>query len=732
MTPIALGLLCAGYILGLLLTALPGEVAHLPIGVIAALSLGAVAAVLLPRLWRTGPRSRGWLAAGLVGCVAALYFQMRLPQPSQIDVSHLLAENLSSVQVQGAIDSTPRLTRSQRIQFWLRANQVVRDEQTETVAGKLYVTVPLLQGTGLYPGQIVSVTGFLYDPKSAANPGGFDFQAYLKQEGGFAGLSGRSIAPQADSPPPPLLWLVRQRILRSQVQGLGVPAGPLVSAMVMGRNGVDLPTALQDKFNQVGLAHALAASGFQVSLLIGMIVTLTQRLPRLARWSLGTGVVLAYIGLTGIQPAVLRAGIMGIAALLALTSNRKIRPLASLLLAATSLLLWNPLWIWDLGFQFSFLATLGLLVTAQPLSQRLDWLPTPIAATVAVPIAAYVWTLPLQLYVFGIVSPYSILINVLATPLIVVLSIGGMMSAMLALVHPTLGSITAMLLHYPAQALLHWVAWGDRLPGNTYALGTATVLQVMILYGLWGWLSWHYAQPNRPRSLRLLWATAALSISLIVLPMWYLHSHLTQISVLATAGMPVVVVQTPGQVVLINSGSETEVRYTVQPFLRQAGINRIDRAIALNDRSSWEQLRQTNGIAMLYQVGTARISANTQPLRENQTLKLGTLTLHLIRSNPAILEMQLGDRRWLLLDQQLATQQAALSRLPRASVLWWSGQNLPEMFDQIQPQVAIAPQIAPTAAADFQRRGTVTFATGQSGAIAWRPKREFTAMLTAE
>jgi competence protein ComEC len=93
--------------------------------------------------------------------------------------------------------------------------------------------------------------------------------------------------------------------------------------MVMGRNGVDLPTALQDKFNQVGLAHALAASGFQVSLLIGMIVTLTQRLPRLARWSLGTGVVLAYIGLTGIQPAVLRAGIMGIAALLALTSNAR-------------------------------------------------------------------------------------------------------------------------------------------------------------------------------------------------------------------------------------------------------------------------------------------------------------------------------------------------------------------------------------------------------------------------
>lgn len=379
MTPFAIALFCAAYIFGLLLTGLSGNVAGLPTGAIASLGLGVIAAIAMPKFWRMS-RSRYWLAAGVVSCLAVFYFQFRIPQPSATDVSHLLNDDFLQVQVQGAIDSTPRLTRSQKIQFWLKANQAKIGDRSQPVTGNLYVTVPLLQATGLYPGQTVRVSGFLYDPKPATNPGGFNFQAYLRQEGGFAGLSGRSIEITSPSPPP-ILWTVRQRILRSQVTALGVPGGVLVSAMVMGRNGIDLPFTVQDEFSRAGLAHALAASGFQVSLLISMILALTRRLSGRAGWILGSAIVLAYVGLTGLQPAVLRAAIMGLAALYALTSDRKIRPIASLLVAATALLLWNPLWIWNLGFQFSFMATLGLLLTAQPLSDRLDWLPTSIAST---------------------------------------------------------------------------------------------------------------------------------------------------------------------------------------------------------------------------------------------------------------------------------------------------------------------------------------------------------------
>jgi competence protein ComEC len=55
------------------------------------------------------------------------------------------------------------------------------------------VTVPLFKATGIHPGQAIALTGSLYKPKPSANPGGFDFQAYLAKEGAFAGFKGRQI-----------------------------------------------------------------------------------------------------------------------------------------------------------------------------------------------------------------------------------------------------------------------------------------------------------------------------------------------------------------------------------------------------------------------------------------------------------------------------------------------------------------------------------------------------------
>ncbi|NJN29866.1 MAG: ComEC/Rec2 family competence protein [Synechococcales cyanobacterium RM1_1_8] len=133
---------------------------------------------------------------------------------------------------------------------------------------------------------------------------------------------------------------------------------------------------------------------------------------------LGSGTLLGMLLLTGVQPSVLRAVLMGLGALTALVMRRKTKPLGALILTAVLLLLFNPLWIWDLGFQLSFLATLGLLVTVPPLMGRLDWLPTLFAGAIAIPLAATLWTLPLQLYHFGVAAPYGILVNLLVTPLV--------------------------------------------------------------------------------------------------------------------------------------------------------------------------------------------------------------------------------------------------------------------------------------------------------------------------
>ncbi|HEY9907229.1 MAG TPA: ComEC family competence protein, partial [Thermosynechococcaceae cyanobacterium] len=258
--------LCGAYILGLLLAALPW-------GGFGALALGGVLALVVPR-WRSAPRFPIWLVAGLVGLLATLYFQLRIPQPGPNDISRQISPNQPTIAtVQGVVSSPPRQTRSQKAQFWLEVQQ----SNNEPRGGTLYATVPLLQATGLHPGQIVKVSGTLYLPKSATNPGGFDFQSFLAREASFAGLSGT----QVEMLQSPKNWdwsQVQARVARSQILWLDSPVGPVVSAMVLGSKGIDLPHDVKDQFLRAGLAHALAASGFQTSLILGVVLALTRHL----------------------------------------------------------------------------------------------------------------------------------------------------------------------------------------------------------------------------------------------------------------------------------------------------------------------------------------------------------------------------------------------------------------------------------------------------------------------
>lgn len=707
--------LCLAYVLGLLLTAFPYGGYGLPI-------LGIIAALTVPRFWRTAPGRRLWFAAGVVGLVAALYLQWRTPVPQAQDISRLLSAKQPSQEaiVQGQIDSTPRVTRSGKAQFWLNVQQVGTDQ----TSGRLYVTVPLLQATGLDPGLTVQVTGTLYAPKPAANPGGFDFQKYLAQEGCFAGMRGAEVQVPRQSLGAGL-WQIRQRIVRSQIQWLGSPEGPLLSAMVIGSRGVDLPYYLKDQFTQVGLAHALAASGFQTSLILGVVLALTQRFSSKVQVIAGTLSLAIFVGLTGIQPAVLRAAVMGFGGLVALALKRKTKPLGALLLTAVLLLAINPLWIWDLGFQLSFLATLGLLVTTPAIAARLDRLPSAAAPLLSVPIAAYLWTLPLQLMSFGVVSPYSIPVNVLTTPLISVISIGGMVSALAGLVWFPAGSALAWLLKYPTQLLIAIVNGFSWLPGNGYAVGTISVLAAIVLYGLIG-VTWLH-----PWWRKRWWVALAISLSLVVIPAWQAKATQFQVTTLATSGQPVMVIQDGGRTALVNAGDAATVNFAVLPFLQKQGVNAIDWAIVPKpwQREGWDAVTQRLPIHRRYALSPKAESA-PQTLIAGQTLQIGSWQVRLLSASPIALEFAFANQRWLWLEAGTIAQQEALLKtvsFSKIDTLWWSGKPLhPKLLETLKPATAIATASVNSESRDRLKQAEIQlFTTEQEGAIVWIPKTGF-------
>ena len=71
-----------------------------------------------------------------------------------------------------------------------------------------------------------------------------------------------------------------------------------------------------------------------------------------------------------------------------------------------------------------------------PIIQRLDWLPPAIASLIAVPLSSNNLDFTVQLFVFGVVPIYSLPLNILTTPFISIISIGGIISAIVALISP--------------------------------------------------------------------------------------------------------------------------------------------------------------------------------------------------------------------------------------------------------------------------------------------------------
>ncbi|NEP81812.1 MAG: competence protein, partial [Okeania sp. SIO3B3] len=540
----------------------------------------------------------------------------------------------------------------------------------------------------------------------------------------------------------------------------------LVSAMVLGRRAVDLSYQLRDKFVKVGLAHVLAASGFHISLILGVVLTLTKRLPPGARFGFGILTLILYVGLAGISPSVLRAAFMGLAALVGIVSQRQVQPLASLVVAATFLLLINPLWIWDLGFQLSFLATFGLLVTAPPLMKRLDWLPSGIASLVAIPIAASIWTLPLLLYVFHVVSPYTIFVNIITAPLVAVITLGGFISAIVALISPYIGSLIAGILYFPVRVLIGIVNFFSALPGNQVAVGAISIYQLVVLYGLicgiWLWRNRPPKVNQRKKkkfSLKFWQWGVVLAIAIIIIPLWYTRASVFQATILDSSEEPVFVIQDGRKVTLINSGDENTARFMVLPFLRQQGINRINWSIALHSQKGisrgWRDILNTLRVKIFYDVEAddeKNYQTNNQPVLDavganradyytlvnNQTVELGSIQMKLINSETPIVEFMIHGQKWLLLgDVKLPEQSRLLAArsFPQTQVLWWSGNKLnPELLNIIRPKVAIASSnsVHPEMVKLCQKNNILLFWTGRDGAIQWTPARGFQTTLESD
>ncbi len=737
---------CIAWIVGLLTTRSPLWTTIL--ATIAFPCIGFTLRKLRPAKFQTQP----WMIASAIVIVAVSWYNFRTPQPDSFDISrYISAIDRTSIHVTGTVDALPRTTRSGKTQLWLTVQNLDAGELNSRLSlppdkanGTLYVTIGD-RHPSFPPGTQIRLSGKLYSPKPAQNPGGFDFKKYLAIEGCFAGLTVDDfeiVTPAKGWG----LWQLQQRIVQAQMVGLPGEEGLLLSAMVLGNRAVDLPSAMQDAFTKIGMSHALAASGFQVSLTLSVVLAICARSSKKVKAISGSVAIVILIGLAGAQPAILRAGVMGFAVLGAIVVDKKIKPIGSLLFASSLLLVWNPLWIWNLGFQLSALATLGLLVTSEPVQKRLDWMPSPIAAAFATPIAAYLWTIPLQLYSFGLVSPYSIPANVITTILISIISLGGMVSALCAAIVPTIGSFTAGLLHFPIAALLAIVEQMGKLPGSQWAVGRISLPILILLYGLLTIASTvHLFRPKREEQRNLksnsqrYWIAGMTiaALSLVFVPAWHQAQSRIQITALTTARQPVLVMQAQGKVLLVNTGDRSSSENTVTPFLQQQGINRIDTLIQLHpadedavqglrDRIPVRQILQATDLAN-FKLGP--IAIRSIPLVSSQGKSRGKPQNKSQSKPQTALTIELPNQKSWILANQIPKGLGQNTFPTENSVLWWNGGYLPESLP-LNAAIVYGKTLKPATVQTLDQQKIPSFHLARDGAVQWTPNHGFTTTLS--
>ena len=213
---------------------------------------------------------------------------------------------------------------------------------------------------------------------------------------------------------------MRRRAEAGLASGLAAPEAALLRGMVLGEDE-QLTEAVRDDFQRSGLAHILAVSGQNVMLLVVLVLgacALTG-VPLRARLVLAAAVILVYVPLAGGGPSIQRAGVMGVAGLVAALAGRPARRWYALLLAAAVTLALNPRAAGEPGWQLSFAAVAALLVGAGPLRAVLArHLPGAAADAAAITIAATIGTAPLMALHFEQVSLAALPANLLAAPAI--------------------------------------------------------------------------------------------------------------------------------------------------------------------------------------------------------------------------------------------------------------------------------------------------------------------------
>lgn len=289
--------------------------------------------------------------------------------------------------------------------------------------------------------------------------------------------------------------IFRERLMDKIHQiGLSHEEESVLEALTLGEK-TGLAPETREKFSAAGLSHLLALSGLHVGIVFIMITCLLKPLKRFSRGPaleiVASSILLwGFAFITGLGASVVRAVLMCMIYQLASIAGprRPGRAVRTMVTAAFLMLLFNPLYAFNLGFKLSFAALAGILFFVPGISSYDDYWPgqsflmtlrRKLKSSLAVTLAAQLATTPLTIHYFSVVPVTFLLTNILAAPLIPLVIFLTVVVLILSFL-PVPLSWAGYILHLPLSALL---SISDNLgfAFHTPEVGISTSLFIFII-----------------------------------------------------------------------------------------------------------------------------------------------------------------------------------------------------------------------------------------------------------
>jgi len=406
----------------------------------------------------------------------------------------------------------------------LKLEATIKSEPKVYETGQVLSVADAKIYAGLYPryrvGDRVRISGKI-------NDSGKMFQAKVEKIGegsGFSAFRSR----------------LREKISTNISSILGAREAALVSGAVIGVD--NLGQEFRDNLTKTGTIHVVVVSGQNLMIVSGIFMALAPYIGRRRSLVLASVAVFVYALLAGFEPPVLRAAIMVFAATLAMFFGRQTNVPWILGIAALVIVFLFPQAIFEVSFQLTFAATLGIVTLGKYLEEALGKLgntlllgglrsraqrlvidlhgakvggnskttplqatspriaSTPTAATLkdmvlgtfvknaAVATSAYLFTAPVIIFYFGRISPVAPLANLLVAEAVFPMMVLGFLVAGASLIFMPLAQILAYFAYVPAFYFSQVVRIFAALPFGQYSFGQGNIWFVAIFYILLFWI----------------------------------------------------------------------------------------------------------------------------------------------------------------------------------------------------------------------------------------------------